>query len=262
MSFENSISEFSELAMIVPCYNEELRLTPDYWNYIISKSNRIKWYFVDDGSNDNTLSLLKSFDKRCQVLKLDKNSGKGEAIRFGLNQVLESRLATGAVGYIDSDMAFSQDEILDFCFESLAILNSNAEIDAVVASRVKLAGTQIARSAKRHFLARIIATIFGFFWSEIPYDTQCGLKIFRISSAMEDSVRLAFQTRWLIDIELFVRISKFKGGSISLIERPIKFWREIGDSKISGMEYFRIATEVVSIIVIIQRCFKSAKRLR
>lgn len=260
MVFKNSNTEFSELAMIVPCYNEELRLIPDYWSYVISKSQRIIWYFVDDGSNDNTLSLLNGLDKRCRVLKLDENMGKGEAIRFGLNKVLATNPILGALGYVDSDMAFSRDEILEFCFKSLAILDSNDDIDAVIASRVKLAGTQIARSANRHFLARFIATIFGIFWRDIPYDTQCGLKVFRISPAIEDSIKLAFQTRWLFDIELFARISNFKDKGISLIELPIKFWREIGDSKISGMEYLRIATELVSILVIVQRCFKPAKK--
>ena len=77
MCSQNLNAESPKLAMIVPCYNEELRLNPDYWNYIISKSESIKWYFVDDGSDDNTISLLNSLDERCRVLQLADNKGKG-----------------------------------------------------------------------------------------------------------------------------------------------------------------------------------------
>ena len=260
MCSQNLNAESPKLAMIVPCYNEELRLNPDYWNYIISKTESIKWYFVDDGSNDNTISLLNSLDERCRVLQLADNKGKGEAIRFGLNQALITNMTIGAIGYVDSDMAFSRDEILEFCLNSLSILDLHDRIDAVIASRVKLAGAQIDRSTNRHFLARIIATIFGIFWSDIPYDTQCGLKVFRFSPAVKDSISLVFQTRWLFDIEFFARISKFNGKNVSLIELPIKFWKEIGGSKLSGMEYIRIAKELVTILGIIQICFKATKK--
>jgi hypothetical protein len=54
--------------------------------------------------------------------------------------------------------------------------------------------------------------------------------------------------------------SKFNGKNVSLIELPIKFWKEIGGSKLSGMEYIRIAKELVTILGIIQICFKATKK--
>ena len=95
--------------IVVPLYNEEKRFEVDYWNTITSNSHYI-FLFVNDGSTDDTslvLNKLKSGNTR--ILNLEKNVGKSEAIRAGLNHAMtQSRSMVGLLGYLDSDTAFSE----------------------------------------------------------------------------------------------------------------------------------------------------------
>ena len=74
------------ISVIVPVYNEEktfLKILEKY-NPLKKKIN-IELIIVNDGSNDNTKNLIENnssmFDK---VIHLNKNQGKGTAVREGL----------------------------------------------------------------------------------------------------------------------------------------------------------------------------------
>jgi glycosyltransferase involved in cell wall biosynthesis len=91
--------------VIVPCYNEELRLDTDYWNSL-TKSLDFNWVFVNDGSTDQTKSKLEKISN-INVLNLEVNSGKAEAIRAGINYAISRNKDDDLVAcYIDSDSAF------------------------------------------------------------------------------------------------------------------------------------------------------------
>lgn len=80
-----------KITVIVPCLNEEEAL-PIYYkemNQIMKqmKDVDIELLFIDDGSTDLTLSLLKDFhemDSRCHYLSFSRNFGKEAAIYAGL----------------------------------------------------------------------------------------------------------------------------------------------------------------------------------
>ena len=70
------------ICLVIPCYNEEQRLDIDEYRKF---SGRMKFLFVNDGSNDGTLSLLeKEASGFASVLNLEVNSGKAEAVRHGM----------------------------------------------------------------------------------------------------------------------------------------------------------------------------------
>jgi glycosyltransferase involved in cell wall biosynthesis len=94
--------------IVVPLYNEEERLQLSYWNTITSRSNYI-FLFVNDGSTDNTLRVLDELrNVNTRILSLDKNVGKSEAVRAGLNYAInQNGSIISLVGYLDSDTAFS-----------------------------------------------------------------------------------------------------------------------------------------------------------
>jgi len=240
------------MAMVVPCFNESKRLRKDYWDFLVDRAEFVKWIFVDDGSSDNTFEILSTINKDARIIQLKTNGGKSEAIRHGVTSALREYPSLKCVGYVDADMAFEKEGILDFCLTASDKLFEN-NFDAVIGSRVKLAGRRIVRSSRRHFFARVIATVFGLFWDKIPYDTQCGLKLFKLSEEFRSSVLNPFNTRWLFDIELFMRIQEQKHADIALYEFPLSYWCEVGKSKVSGLEYFRIAKEVMSIIKLMLR---------
>ena len=74
------------VSIIIPCYNEKFTIEK-----IIRKINSIKHKFnyevivVDDFSTDGTRNILKKLQKKVRkVIFLDRNSGKGNALKIGL----------------------------------------------------------------------------------------------------------------------------------------------------------------------------------
>lgn len=80
-----------KISVVVPCYNEEEAL-PVYYNEmsrIMAKMNDVVFelIFVDDGSSDATLRIMKELnekDSRCRYLSFSRNFGKEAAIYAGL----------------------------------------------------------------------------------------------------------------------------------------------------------------------------------
>ena len=85
---EKPAKEF--LSLIVPAYNEENRLQtelPHVFEYLRENFSRWEVLYVDDGSTDRTYQELIQVSQNhpeMHVLQLNKNSGKGRAIRTGL----------------------------------------------------------------------------------------------------------------------------------------------------------------------------------
>ena len=78
------------ISVIVPCYNEEEAL-PLFLPAMepIMQALPVQWQliFVDDGSTDRTLALMKELSKadpRCQYLSFSRNFGKEPALYAGL----------------------------------------------------------------------------------------------------------------------------------------------------------------------------------
>ena len=83
-----------KISVIVPCYNEEE--TINYFYKEITKiAEKLKKYefeflFVDDGSRDNTLDVIKKLsntDKRVRYISFSRNFGKEAAMFAGLEHV-------------------------------------------------------------------------------------------------------------------------------------------------------------------------------
>ncbi len=82
------------ISIIVPCYNEE-EVLPVFYKEINSVSKEMKYVdfefvFVDDGSKDKTLNILKDFskkDKRVRYISFSRNFGKEAAMYAGIENV-------------------------------------------------------------------------------------------------------------------------------------------------------------------------------
>lgn len=80
-----------QLSVIVPCYNEQDNIE-NLWARLepVLISTKLRWeaIFVDDGSTDNTLSLLHSiadrFPNSVKVVELAHNSGQHPAVFAGM----------------------------------------------------------------------------------------------------------------------------------------------------------------------------------
>jgi len=79
-----------KISIIIPCYNEELAI-PYFYKEINKVSKEIKanfeFIFVNDGSKDNTIGIIKKYskkDKRVKYLNFSRNFGKEAAMYAGL----------------------------------------------------------------------------------------------------------------------------------------------------------------------------------
>lgn len=237
----------TKVAMVVPCFNEYKRFNLDYWGKLLELLPQIEWHFVDDGSTDKTAGLLETLQKysNTKVIKNDRNKGKAEAIRQGMNAVLHNNSKTDFIGYVDSDGAFSGTDIEKLI--NIAIKeNMNSEIrDVWISSRVGLAGRAISRKSSRHYLGRLVATFITFGWRGAPYDTQSGFKIFVNSPQFQDSLRMKFRTRWFFDIEMLNRIAIRKSASLNIWEEPLLSWVDVSGSHIKARQYFQIIKDLL-----------------
>lgn len=95
-----------KISIIIPCYNEELSLPIFYKE--INKVNRnmkkvgFEFLFIDDGSNDRTLNIMKELskkDEQVRYISFSRNFGKEAGIYAGLQN------ATGDyIAIMDADM--------------------------------------------------------------------------------------------------------------------------------------------------------------
>lgn len=131
-----------KLSLIIPCFNEQECLNA-FYNEAVKIVNDLdceyEMLFVDDGSTDSTLTLLKelaSKDKGVIYLSFSRNFGKEAAMYAGFSN------ATGDyVAVMDADL---QDPPV-LLKEMVEILNSG-EYDSVATRRVTRKGEPPIRS--------------------------------------------------------------------------------------------------------------------
>jgi len=169
-------SQTLDLSIILPAYNEDRRLPKTLDSiiaYLRSRPFRAEIIVVDDGSTDQTQSVVNAARQRFPEMRLlsnHANRGKGFSVRHGM---LEAR---GDIAlFTDADLSTpieEADKLLD------AIRDSG--FDAAIGSRaVDRSLIQVHQSALREqagiFFNRLVRWI-----TEIDFsDTQCGFKAFR-----------------------------------------------------------------------------------
>lgn len=235
------------IVIIVPCFNEELRFKLDYFANLVNFENTF-WIFVNDGSFDNTLKLIRKleYSKNVKCITLDKNLGKSNAIRLGMQFAFKSQSNIDWIGFLDADGAFSINDIR--CNINLVSSVTMNSYEAVYSSRVKMAGRLIRRNILRHFVSRVITTFFGLIWKNIPYDTQSGFKLYRYDLDLHLLFIEPFRTRWFVDIELALRYIKLKQREMKVWEQPVTSWIDVEGSNINKLQVPRLFIEIIYIL--------------
>ena len=132
-----------KITVIVPCFNEQDAL-PIYYKEMCRVMHKmpeveIEMLFVDDGSTDRTLSVMKdlnSLDEKCKYLSFSRNFGKEAAIYAGLKN------ATGDyVAIMDVDLQ-DPPELLPKMYQIL----EEGEYDNVATKRSTRKGEPVIRS--------------------------------------------------------------------------------------------------------------------
>lgn len=237
-------------AVVVPCYNEASRLDVEAFLEYAGRQRDIRLIFVNDGSKDDTLGILRKMQARVpsiEVLDKSPNAGKAEAVREGMRYALGLEGVT-VTGFWDADLATPLEAIR----ELLDVLDGRTDIDIVIGARVKLLGRRIERNPMRHYLGRVFAT-FASMTLELPvYDTQCGAKLFRATPVLAEVLTKPFRSRWIFDVELIARLvqAEPRGGKAvrdSLFEFPLYCWRDVPGSKLKPSDFLRAIRELWQI---------------
>ncbi len=232
----------SALSIIIPCFNEEKRLSPERFSSFLNTYYDCRLLFVNDGSTDNTLKVLTQlqvlFPDRVKIISLLKQCGKGEAVRTGLLESIKETTISHH-GYIDADLAVSAEEIYRL-FEKIKQTSNRF----IFGSRIKKIGTKINRNEWRHFYSRVMATIVGWIIKLDVYDTQCSAKVFK-TEIVNPVFKNRFHTKWLFDVELICRIHNLYGElNNNGTEEPLLKWEERKGSKLRWFHFFGILKEV------------------
>lgn len=103
------------ITVIIPVYNEEgniFRIKEALGAYMERSNYQVFGLFVNDGSTDQSLSLIKEVcvsDKKFGYISLQHNAGLSAAIKAGFDQA-----STQWVGYMDADLQTSPLDFLLF----------------------------------------------------------------------------------------------------------------------------------------------------
>lgn len=237
--------------IVVPCFNEERRLKTDEFLAYAAAHDEVALLFVDDGSTDGTRAILHSMRDeaagRIDVLALDKNGGKAEAVRQGVLHAAKG--SPESFGFWDADLSTPLSEIAPF----IELLETRPELLVIMGSRVKLLGRDIERKTMRHYLGRVFATCASVVLSLPVYDTQCGAKLFRNTRGTRWAFRAPFLSRWLFDVELLARLGLLGRRRTTydthrcVYEKPLPAWRDVAGSKIKLRDWFKASWELVRI---------------
>jgi len=234
--------------VVIPCYNEAARLDRNEIQQLTA--NGIHVMLVDDGSTDTTSALideLAASDRSLfQTLKLPVNRGKAEAVRLGVNRLIEQDIEL--IGYLDADFSTPASQYLSLN----QTLLDHPDAKAVIGSRWLHLGAFIRRSNLRHYLSRVYATLASAALRMPVYDTQCGAKVFRITPKLAQAFRQPFTTRWSFDVELLGRLTDSRlsddAYQISeILEFPLSVWIDKGGSKLKPMDIPITAFELLKI---------------
>ena len=219
-------------AIIIPCYNEASRFPVNRYVSFVKKNFAASIYFVNDGSSDNTDSVLEDlrikFPKHISIINQEKNEGKAAAIRLGMISALKNNKFE-RFAFLDADLSTSIEECI---LLSEKVTN---ETSFVFGSRIKKLDNNIRRKTHRFIIGRIIASFISKMLRLPIYDSQCGCKIFSREWATF-IFNEAFLTRWLFDVEIFYRLINHFGRTkiqTEILEVPLATWIDSENSKVS-----------------------------
>ena len=284
----------STATVVIPCYNEEHRLSAAAIEAFFAGEHSHRLLLVDDGSTDGTRALLESLRQahpaRVAVLPLPQNQGKAEAVRQGVLAALSAPSNAAAqrvtapdvmapsltapsavspdaappdyVGFWDADLATPLEAIGDFA----RVLDARPELMMVFGARVGLLGRRIERRLKRHYLGRLFATAVSLMLKLPVYDTQCGAKLFRNTPAVAALFDEPFASRWIFDVELLARWQSLARSrtappaEAAVYEYPLDTWRDVAGSKLRSRDMLRAAVELAAIYWRYQRPGAAAYR--
>ncbi|HUY34985.1 MAG TPA: glycosyltransferase [Pirellulales bacterium] len=167
------------LTVLVPAFDEESRLPTTLTGlaeFLDASLIDYRVLVVDDGSRDATAAVSAHFGRRFSTLRLDRQRGKGAAIRRGM------LAATGAVlAFTDADLPYDLSAL-----RSAYDWVQRGECEVVFGARdLRESQCRVRRKLSRTIASATFREVAKRLISREVTDTQCGLKVFSRRAAWE-----------------------------------------------------------------------------
>lgn len=212
------------VSLVIPAYNEEKRIEKTlnvFYEYMHKAFSDFEMIVVDDGSKDNTLSILKEYQKKMPelvVLTYENNRGKGGAVKYGVENAKGDYIF-----FTDADMPYPIENV------GLAVkMFEKTGADAILGKRM-----QTENGAKYPWYRSLVSKGFSVLVNMVlrihTTDTQCGFKGFK-KEAAQTIFSKSTLSGWGFDVEIFFIAHKYK----MKVERiEVELFHNNEDSKVS-----------------------------
>jgi DNA-binding response OmpR family regulator len=237
------------IGVVIPCYNEEKRLLSEEFKSFVHSNLGYHLCFVNDGSKDKTLEVLEELrignEDRISIYNCEKNGGKAEAVRLGMLHLAKEK-QFNYIGFLDADLSTNFDD-----FKVLVKEISSTNFKIVSGSRMVRMGADIEKESARAIISKTVNLIIRKTLGMNFKDTQCGAKIMT-KDVVETTFQTKFLTKWLFDVEIFMRMRNIHGLETAkslLCEKPLDRWIHMDGSKLSFKDSFKILGQIGQIAV-------------
>lgn len=217
------------ISVVIPAFNEEESLEAFYKVLVpnlLKLDHSPEIIFVDDGSTDGTLEILKSIGQKAinskqrtgniRIFSFRRNQGKAEALTFGFQKATGDYIVT-----LDADLQDRPEEIGK-------LLNKLKEGYDLVS------GWREHRKDSKLFInlpSKLFNFLSGFFWGLKLHDYNCGLKVYTSTAAKSLNLYGGMQRF----IPLLLYQNGFKIAEASVVHEVRKF----GKSKYGFSKSFK-----------------------
>ena len=161
-------------SLVVPIYNEEETVAKmlEEVDEVLAAHGPFEALFVDDGSRDRSLEVMRAFKRDrgaewLRVVTLKANAGQSAAVMAGVEQARAPIVAT-----LDGDMQNDPRDI-----PSMLARVEQGEADAVVGVRAQRQDTFVRRAS-----SKVGNAVRNFLTGDKVKDAACGINVIRLSS--------------------------------------------------------------------------------
>jgi len=230
------------VSIIYPVYNEEKRLRKTFLDIIkFEKSNKFlkkEYIFVNDGSSDHTLSVIKKEFKnnkniKVKLISYSKNMGKGHALKRGVQIAKNDWVLT-----TDADCSVSNFQLIKWIQKKYLDQNN-----LIYFGSRNLPLSIVKKKTLRKIVGIVFKFVIRFFFNIKISDTQCGFKLYKLNTARKIFRKLSIND-YMHDIEICVIAKKL---NIKIKDLPLK-WTHVDQSKINfTRDFFNVAFSLIKI---------------
>jgi len=231
---------FKSVSIIYPVFNEEKRLKKTFLDIEkfekLNKFIKKEYIFVNDGSSDRTLSIIKKkFQNniKVKIVNYKKNMGKGYALKRGVQLAKNDWVLT-----TDADCSVSNFQLTKWIRKKY--LNQNNLIYFGSRNhRLSIVKKKIARQ----IVGMIFKFLIRFFFKITISDTQCGFKLYKLNTAKK-IFKMISTNGYMHDIEICIIAKKL---NFKIKDLPVN-WTHVDQGKINFVsDFFKIAFSLIKI---------------